>query len=262
MTTALTTSIFSSTQNLTPEGSTYDRLVDSIGISENKPNGLPLVLLQLVLDYLINIETFGEEEWNTLIGRVEAAPLLPLNLIETLRTKCPIFPSKEIHTTHRLILIPDRVNGQPLTLSLLKTITEKRFPQHRIDHTIINITQKNVPVTTSYWILMTPILPDSRSKKYALQQEMINQLAITSLAFYTLPTALEAAVSFFANYSDDPTSKRDLLKHEASDYTRCQEAFLGCHIVAKPWDSDGFYITPYCNHSVCPHVGVATVRKL
>ena len=65
------------------------------------------------------------------------------------------------------------------------------------------------------------VLPESRNKSYARQQEMITELAQKNIG-YEVPETLEAVACIFAQYFGSNIR----LFNELSSYTRCKEGLL------------------------------------
>ena len=50
-------------------------------------------------------------------GDIGEEPPLPPNICEILASPCPFDPKKTVRETHMLVLVPARVDGEPLTLN-------------------------------------------------------------------------------------------------------------------------------------------------
>ena len=67
---------------------------------------------------------FGKEKWEEYFGDVGVEPALPPNILEILSSPCPFWPGKKVEETHLLVLIPEKVNGKPLTLKTLGELVQ------------------------------------------------------------------------------------------------------------------------------------------
>src|SRR5579872_7140431 len=71
-------------------------------------------------------KVFGPKEWFIHFGtHLRNVPRLPPNIAEILSSDCPFWPRKKVHETHLLVLVPQTVNGQPLTLKTLGELVKK-----------------------------------------------------------------------------------------------------------------------------------------
>jgi hypothetical protein len=160
---------------------------------------------------------FGAADWRKHFGDVGVEPPLPPDIEQILNGPCPIWPGKTLRETHLLVLIPERVNGQPLTLKLLGELVQKPLQGNATKYSHFNIGEyKDPPAPASHWALVTrDVLPNSRNKPYAEQQKIPQ-----GYAGYQVPTILDAATAMFMEYIRSGTR---LYGDSPWTYTRCQE---------------------------------------
>jgi len=182
---------------------------------------------------------FGKAKWEKYFGDVGVEPPLPKDIIEVLKSPCPYWIGKRVEETHMLVLIPQTVNGRPLTLNTLQELIQS--PQGGGQATkyqyYYDVAQKELgdqSVPKSYWALITKdVLPNSRNKTYSEQQALIK-------GPYAVPGALEIATGILMHhvqagerlYSDSPQT-----------YTRCQEKLSnGYRVVVGSFGSSGLLV--------------------
>jgi hypothetical protein len=162
---------------------------------------------------------FGKAQWAKYFGDVGEEPPLPASIKEILKAQCPVWPDKKVYETHLLTLIPKTVNGEPLTLKTLGELVKNPPQGSPSRYRDLSLGQyQDIPPEYSYWTLLSrDVIPGSRSKSYAHQQELIQQYP-----GYEVPHVLDTTVALFMEhvqngvrlYSDDPWT-----------CTRCQEKY-------------------------------------
>ena len=205
----------------------------------------------------------GEHEWTTHLGIVEKIPL-PEGMLAILSGPCPITPNKKVGETHILVLIPETVNGQPLTLNSLGSLVKSKghFPGTTAGYEPMNddvaADHGNSPAGGSHYVLMTKdVLPGSRNKSYVEQQAMVTKLAGRSSAAYEVPAVLPVAAGVFVNYLASGGAR--LLSNEPRTYTRCQETVRGCSVLIGGFAPVGLRVSyDVFDYDV---FGVAALRK-
>ena len=169
---------------------------------------------------------FGAEDWFQYLGKIEEAPPLPVNIIDTLNGPCPFWPGKQVRDTHLLVLIPATVNDKPLSLNLLEELIQ--HPQGGGHTAKYNNYGQRVQEqfgaqfpTRSYWVLMTrDVLEGSRGQTYAAQQALVAEHAERTQLPYELPGVLEATTAILSYYV---RSGERLYSDSPDIYTRCRE---------------------------------------
>ncbi|WP_194848190.1 DUF294 nucleotidyltransferase-like domain-containing protein [Candidatus Neptunochlamydia vexilliferae] len=208
---------------------------------------------------------FGPKEWETYFGTVGQVPPLPPNIEEILNSPCPIWSGKKLRETHLLTLIPQTVNGTPLTLKTLQTLIEKpkgngHATKYRYYYPTLKKDLGDKEVPDSYWILMShDIIPNSRKKRYSDQKSLVKTLSQKSQKPYTLPKALEAAVTILMNHAH---TKRRLYSDKPYTYTRCQETLSdGYPPAIGGFSAGGLVLNPNLAGE-SEYLGVGVVRKV
>ncbi|MBF5059957.1 hypothetical protein NEPTK9_001481 [Candidatus Neptunochlamydia vexilliferae] len=209
---------------------------------------------------------FGPKEWERYFGPVGEVPPLPSNIEEILNSPCPIWSDKKVKETHLLTLIPKTVKGKPLTLNTLQTLIE--WPKgngHATKYRYYNGNLKkdlgDQEVLYPYWILMShDVIPNSRNKKYSDQKGLAKTLSQKSQKPYTLPKALEAAVTILMEHT---RSEKKFYQNDPLTYTRCQKTLNDGYLPAiGGFSADGLYLN-YCYDGwEAENVGVGVVRKV
>ena len=74
-----------------------------------------------VEEWLRNFD-FGARDWIRYYGEVEESPPLPPHIFKILMSSCLYWEGKRVEETHLLTLIPETVNGAPLTLNTLREL--------------------------------------------------------------------------------------------------------------------------------------------
>ena len=163
---------------------------------------------------------YGKEAWETHFGAVGEVPPLPQDIEKILSSPCPFWPNKTVQETHLLVLIPETVNGKPLTLNLLQELikapksgnkTEYRYYDKYVEE---ELGEQKAPA--SHWVLLTnDVIPGSRNKSYSAQKELMSKYPP-----YTLGNALDITAALLIHhvktggrlYTDNPNT-----------YARCLE---------------------------------------
>ena len=245
-------------------------------------NSLPVELVQKVFDYL-NDEDLARasgvcKEWKAcveglLLGRerrlgkvygkgawahlgdVGKEPPLPKRIDEILAEPCPAALGLErfgqtIGETHILVLIPETLDGQPLTLGRFKTLLDQRDGPKITTWNPGGV--ENTPPSPSYWALISKdCIRDSKNKTYDAQKQMIMQLGES----YRLPKVIEMAFGF---YLQEKVHGGNL--YDKNSWTRCEEEDSNRHPVAVRGFGSGGGV--FSNFAVAYDlVGVGVSRK-
>ncbi|WP_194847288.1 putative nucleotidyltransferase substrate binding domain-containing protein [Candidatus Neptunochlamydia vexilliferae] len=165
---------------------------------------------------------FGVKEWRKYFGFVGDAPSLPYNIEEILNSPCPIWNDKIVKETHLLTLIPQTINGSPLTINTLETIIQKPLvgdntSKYQNYPTYIKKGLGDQKVPYSYWVLVSrDVIPNSHKKNYSSQSEIFKELTQRSRTPYIPPKAIELAVTILMEYCRSG-------KRLYTNYTRCRD---------------------------------------
>lgn len=181
-------------------------------------NSIDVINNELIAKYGV----FGRKQWQYHGIQIGNAPALPEGIAEIMEGDCPIWPGKKVSETHRLVLMPETVNGKPLTLNSFSEIGQKKsFSSENGYRYIWNEIVKEIgdtPIGKSYWVLITKeLIPESLGKSYDDLQTVLADLSGSSSSDYEAPLALEAAVFLLTQYFEGGTPLF------ANKYTRCQE---------------------------------------
>ncbi|MGI9297933.1 MAG: hypothetical protein ACR2QC_08550, partial [Gammaproteobacteria bacterium] len=203
---------------------------------------------------------FGSQDWKKYFGNVGEVPPLPSNIGGILRSPCPFWPDKRVGETHILTLIPKTVNRKPFTLNglqeLIQNPREKTATDFFYYSRLVQQELGDAEVEKTYWVLMTTdVIPDSRSKTYEEQKQLVKQKKAEG---YELPSALEAAASILMCYF-----KTDEYTYE-STYTRCRETVTESQfpVIIGGFARGGLVVDANSIPFDYDYCGVAGVRKL
>jgi hypothetical protein len=172
------------------------------------------------------VQAFGVQEWERYFGEVGVEPPLPADIVGILHSSCPFWPGKQIKDTHLLVLIPSKVNGEPFTLNLLRSLIQSprragyRTQYRDYDHDVQQSFGNRYPLSP-YWVLITrDVLPGSRFKTCIQQEELVAAQARRTGMSYKMPRVLEITTAILSNYA---CSGERLYTDVPWTYTRCQE---------------------------------------
>lgn len=212
-------------------------------------------------DMLVNSVCRGAEKWSEHFGVVGEVPPLPKDIANTLRSPCPFWLEKKIWETHWLMLIPDTVNGEPLTLNNLEKLAKpgsaNRLRYHYSDHA--RIEHGDVPVK-AHWVLMTrDIIPggrghpsDTHKHFYQVQNRLVER------AGYEVPGLLEAASCIFMEHA---ISGAYPFNRDPYTYTYCKEKdnHSGSELALGAFAPGGLWVGCLWDYGM---YGVAALRNL
>ena len=184
---------------------------------------------------------FGKEEWTKYFGDIGDAPNYPRDICKILASNCPFFEGQTVGKTHMFVLVPETVNGKPLTLNFLGELVKKPKEGTKTGYDGNRCWQKvfeehgKTPVKKAHWMLITSdVIPESRNKTYAAQQQMVNKHA-----HYNVPNALDAVLTVFIKCV---SSGEYLLGQNPLTYTRCQENVNGYQVVVGGFGPSGLCV--------------------
>lgn len=168
---------------------------------------------------------FGKAKWERYFGDVGTEPPLPPDIEQILDSKCIFWPDKKVRETHLLVLIPQTVNGMPLTLNALQGLIQN--PQGGGYAIVAQVVAEgkigDQPPASSYWALVTKdVLPNSRMRIYSEQQALMQ-------GSYMVPAALEIATSILIHHVQ---TAEGLYPNSPWTMTRCQELLSNGHRLA------------------------------
>jgi hypothetical protein len=183
-------------------------------------------------------KAFGPKEWFIHFGKhLRNVPRLPPNIAEILSSPCPFWPSKKVHETHLLVLVPETVGGQSLNLTTLGQLVKKPLKGPATQYLHFNLGANTDPAApSSHWVLMTRyVIEGSRRKSYPDQQTLLSQKGL-----YAAPTILDATVCIFMEHI---RSGIRLYPDSPSTFTRCQEKYdADWQLVVGDFNSGGLTV--------------------
>ena len=220
---------------------------------------------------------FGKAKWEKYIGEVGEEPPLPADIDKILKDRCPFsFWPKRIEQTHMLVLIPETVNGKPLTLQYLGELVKNpksngnstHFKHPKDTETFKKHCDK--PVAKSHWVLMfKDLFPNTVDKLYSEQQTLVESFNRKNKKYqYHIVKVLEAATCNFMEHISTGT----YLYHSAgivfsSKYSRCQEEYEGHQLVLGSYNWHGltlpsvFFLDGYYSKK-SDYIGVGVTQEL
>lgn len=201
------------------------------------PTPGPLILLTSQIAPIVPMlppNAFGATEWRKYFGDVGTEPPLPSNINQIRSRCCPFWPSKTIEQTHRLVLVPQTVNGQPLTLNLLGKLVKKPLEGNSSQFSEVNWGQyTDPPAPRSHWVLMTrEVIPESLNKCYKDQQAVLAGYSQQTNMPYVVPTILDITV---ATFMEHVRAEPKLHVSSLRTYARCQEKYSADWQLAVGW---------------------------
>jgi len=204
-------------------------------------------------------KAFGPKEWFIHFGKhLKNVPRLPPNIAEILSSPCPFWSSKKVHETHLLVLVPETVDGQSLTLKTLGELVKKPLTGSATQYRHFDLGDYTDPAAPlSHWVLMTrDVIEGSRSKSYQDQQMLLSQ---KGHSVYAVPTILDATVCIFIEYV---WSGIRLYLYSLWTYTRCQERHDANWRLAVGGFASGGLGVGYGSSDGDESLGVAGSRKI
>jgi GTPase SAR1 family protein len=184
---------------------------------------------------------FGKAKWNKYFPEIQVDDVpLPPNIEEILSAPSVFWPNKTVRETHLLVLVPKGLSLNALG-ELIKTPKGGgyRTEYHNYAH---NVKRKlGTQTCDSHWVLMTKdVIPNSLSRTYRAQQDLIQQHAKKSEIPYDFPTALDVTTAILMHYIET----KELLKLGPEwTYTLCQEKVGWLPVTIGGFNGSGVDIT-------------------
>lgn len=205
---------------------------------------------------------FGAKKWEHFFGKVQRVPL-PLELLDILNRPCPIDPKKTVQETHLLFLLPNTVNGQPLTLNSLEALAQAPKEGSGGHATKYGLLDRRLMgqfggKTESCWVLMLKdIMPQSRNKSFYKQCSLIPSRSLNWT--YEVPDLLEATAGIVIRFVG--TGERLFSSKNPWTYTLCKQKHMRTYRwIVGGFNGSGPYI--FFTDSVNGDNGLAILRKL
>jgi hypothetical protein len=167
---------------------------------------------------------FGPKEWFIHFGsHLRNVPRLPSNIGDILSSSCPFWPDNKVYETHLLVLVPQNVGEQPLTLKTLGELVKKPLQGHATKYGAFYMGKYVDQPAKSHWALLTrTVVKGSRSKPYKDEQAVLAQNSQKTNLVYEIPTVLDAAV---CNMMEYVRCGAWLYGENPLTYTWCQEKY-------------------------------------
>ena len=192
---------------------------------------------------------FGAADWMKYIGDVGVEPPLPPDIEAILNAPCPFWPPKKVRDTHMLVLVPQTVNGKPLTLKALGELVQNPLQGHATGYRNFNLGEYNdPPAPKSHWALLTQtVIEGSRNQRYKNGNAVLDSYSQKAQIPYEAPTVLDAAVCLFMEYvrsriwvyRDSPSIYRNC----PPTYTFCQEIYRNSwHLIVGGGSAEGLFL--------------------
>jgi hypothetical protein len=157
------------------------------------------------------------------------------------------------------VLVPQTVNGKPLTLKSLGELVNSPQKGHKTEFSIFSIgSYTDPPVPAPYWVLMTRDVIN-RDQSYDSQQALVAAYAQKSGTPYQVPNILDAAVVIFTEYVRSGTR---LYSNEPLTFSRCQEKYGEIsHLVIGVFKTEGLFLGPLTDNNRDKSYGMGCSRK-
>lgn len=138
--------------------------------------------------------SFGTKDWYFYFGcRLKNVPKCPINIIQHL---------PRLLKDHALVLIPNSVDSQPLTLKKMEEFVQKTLQGHATKYACCDTGEYRDEPFPSHWtLLMRTMIEGSHcSDDYDEERAILTAYNQKSGIAYIIPTVLDAAVCNFAEY--------------------------------------------------------------
>ena len=187
---------------------------------------------------------FGPKEWKKYFGDVGKVPRPPQNIT--------------LKANEMMFLIPQTVNGKPLTRQLMGELVQKPKEGHatRYDYLTEDFSEEEQAINAPYWVVMTKdVLEGTRGLSYEGQEKIVKRYGEK----YRMPKAIEAIVGIFTEHVK---SGAFLFGLEPLTFTRVEERVKGYekyHIVVGGFAPAGLGVSS-TRYYADGHIGVAALR--
>ncbi|MGA8164116.1 MAG: hypothetical protein WB791_03705 [Waddliaceae bacterium] len=156
-------------------------------------------------DLDLSAVALGKADWERYFGDVGEEPPLPADIRKILNSPCSFWKGKRVQDTHLLTLIPEKVDGRPLTLGRFASLNldGPRGGGHQATYRgspPFDPDDRDREVAWSYWILMRRDEVGSSRMRYDKEQALVEKCAKETGLPYEIPFELEAAASILMHY--------------------------------------------------------------
>jgi hypothetical protein len=143
---------------------------------------------------------FGKEKWAKHFGDIGEELPLPHSIHKILKNPCPFLKGFRIEDTHLLVLIPETLNGEPLSFDRLQQRMQQLKPDDSMGQFHSCEVGKTKAFGKSHWVLMfKQLIPASRNQCYADLVKLLSTYN-KNQATYRFPRVAEAVTCIFAEY--------------------------------------------------------------
>lgn len=194
--------------------------------------------VQILVQPDLPLIAFGKAKWAHYLGDIGIEPPLPPNIDQILNSPCPIWSGKKIADTHLLTLIPQTVNGQPLTLKHLGDLIQQPLQGFATEFSrCVRGEYINEPAPASHWTLLSrDLIPGSHSESYFALQQLVQQYP-----GYEVPNIFDATVSLLMEHV---SNRARLYSGSPMTFTYCQEKYDdNWHLAVGGFSTDGLRIS-------------------
>jgi hypothetical protein len=189
-------------------------------------------------------KAFGPKEWLIYFrARLRNIPRLPLNIAEIMNSPCPFWPNKKVYETHLLVLVPQTIRGQPITLRTVEELVKNPLEGYATQYSYFDLGEHTDPdAPPSHWVLMTrDVIKGSRNTSYKDQQTLIQERCQEKQVLYEVPHILDATVCILMEFV---RSGSQLYSKSPCTYTRCQEPYdANLQLIVGGFGPDGLNIS-------------------
>jgi hypothetical protein len=189
------------------------------------------------------------------IGEV---PQLPADLLSVLKSRCVLAnDGRTVAETHRLVLLPATIDGEPLTLNSLRelatTTGKRRDPSFYKQDWYDDEAFANAPLGKSVWVLeYADEAPDTLYKNDSEQVAVVGKLSD-----YRTARVLEHVGTMVLQYLENAE------RIYPNFHGRCEErSASGARVSAGYFDADGLGVNYHDVDDRAAALGRAVVRKL
>ena len=168
---------------------------------------------------------FGAADWKKYFGDIGEEPPLPKDIQEILNAPSPFSKGRRVVDDFTLTLVPQTINGEPLTLTRLGALIQHpkqgSATKYSRYYEMVKKELGDQRAPPAHWVLMTRApLPSSESNGSEENRARMQQEAERTGVPYVVPPLLDAAVTVFMHHVK--TGER-LFSDSPATWTLCQE---------------------------------------
>lgn len=220
---------------------------------------------KLRVDFGKELFIFTPKDWRKYFGDVKEDIFLPANIHQILKAPCPIHKEKAVWQTHGLMYFPETVNGEPLTLNLLRRLVKHPencsrstgYKEKKERNFIFNIAGSETNQVSCWALITNDILPSSRNLTYDEHYWLINKLASQSGENYEQTSVFSLSAFIFMRYL---SRNECLYSNDPWTYARCHTREGQGPFVVGGFSFQGLIV--YDDYFSSDLYGVAAMRVL